>query len=66
MELPRLPWYWHVLVAIVLLLVMSAMAIWFDLGPAVHSKADIAGAANGPVDFRLFFAYSPLALSFPS
>jgi len=62
MELPRLPWYWHVLVAIVLLLVMSAMAIWFDLGAAVHSRADIAGA----VDFRFFFAYSPQALSFPS
>ena len=37
MTLPRMAWYWHVLIIVVLFVVMSAVAIWFDAGPAVHS-----------------------------
>lgn len=42
MTLPRIAWYWHLLIAVVLLVLMSAVAIWFDAGPAVHSLSDVA------------------------
>jgi hypothetical protein len=31
-------WYWHALAVILLLVALSAVAIWFDLGPVVHSS----------------------------
>lgn len=37
MKLPRIAWYWHVLIFIALLVLVSALGIWLDLGPSVHS-----------------------------
>lgn len=42
MKLPRLRWYWHVLIVVVLLVVTSAVAIWFNLGNAVYAPSDFA------------------------
>jgi hypothetical protein len=41
-KLPRLGWYWHVLIVVVLFVVISGVAIWFGFGPVVHSLSDIA------------------------
>jgi len=40
MTLPRMAWYWHVLIAVVLFVVMTAITIWLDAGPALHSLSD--------------------------
>ena len=42
MKLHRIHWYWHVLIVVVLLVLMSAVGIWFGLGRAVHSMSNIA------------------------
>lgn len=39
MKLPRIAWYWHVLIAIVLLVAMIVVPIWFGLGRVTHSAA---------------------------
>lgn len=48
MKPPRIGWYWHVLIAVVLLVMMSAVAIWFGLGHSVHSMTDIAASRPRP------------------
>ena len=44
----------HILIFVIVLVVLSAVAIWLGLGPVVHSEIGLtAGIANYPADHVL-------------